>query len=160
LFYKLPFERFLTKERPGAPDIDTDFSDKRRDEVLTYVAQKYGEDRVARICTFGTMGARAAIRDVGRVLGMPYGDVDRLGKLIPPDKPTQPTTIAMALDQVPELQQLQASNGPVRELLDLAQNLEGTVRHVSTHACGVVIADNPLVEYLPLMRESKAADDA
>ncbi|HEU0166229.1 MAG TPA: DNA polymerase III subunit alpha, partial [Chloroflexota bacterium] len=158
LFFKLPFERFLTKERPGAPDIDTDFSDKRRDEVLSYVAQKYGEDRVARICTFGTMGARAAIRDVGRVLGLPYGDVDKICKLIPPDKPTQPTTIAMALDQVSELQQLQTSTPYVRELLDLAQNLEGTVRHVSTHACGVVIADRPLVEYLPLMRESKAED--
>jgi DNA polymerase-3 subunit alpha len=158
LFYKLPFERFLTKERPSGPDIDMDFSDKRRDEVLSYVAQKYGEDRVARICTFGTMGARAAIRDVGRVMGLPYGDVDRICKLIPPDKPTQPTTIAMALDQVPELQQLQASTPYVAELLELAQRLEGTVRHVSTHACGVVIADQPLVEYLPLMREAKAED--
>jgi DNA polymerase-3 subunit alpha len=158
LFYKLPFERFLTKERPGAPDIDTDFSDKRRDDVLSYVARKYGEDHVARICTFGTMGARAALRDVGRVLGLPYGDVDRICKLIPPDKPTQPTSIAMALEQVTELQQMQASTPYVRELLDLAQDLEGTVRHVSTHACGVVIADRPLVEYLPLMRESKAEE--
>ncbi|MBV9120822.1 MAG: DNA polymerase III subunit alpha, partial [Chloroflexi bacterium] len=158
LFYKLPFERFLNKERPSGPDIDMDFSDKRRDEILTYVSRKYGEDRVARICTFGTMGARAAIRDVGRVLGLPYGDVDRICKLIPPDKPTQPTSIAMALEQVPELRQLQATPA-IQELLDLAQNLEGTVRHVSTHACGVVIADKPLVEYLPLMRESKAGDD-
>jgi DNA polymerase-3 subunit alpha len=156
LFYKLPFERFLTKERPTGPDIDMDFSDKRRDEVLSYVAQKYGEDHVARICTFGTMGARAAIRDVGRVLGMPYGDVDRICKLIPPDKPTVPTTIQMALDQVAELQQLYQSAPYVKELIDLAQNLEGTVRHVSTHACGVVIADKPLLEYLPLMRDPKA----
>jgi DNA polymerase-3 subunit alpha len=160
LFYKLPFERFLTKERPTGPDIDMDFSDKRRDEVLGYVAQKYGEDHVARICTFGTMGARAAIRDVGRVLGMPYGDVDRICKLIPPDKPTVPTTIQMALDQVPELQQLYQSTPYVKELIDLSQELEGTVRHVSTHACGVVIADRPLVEYLPLMRDPKAEVDA
>jgi DNA polymerase-3 subunit alpha len=158
LFYKLPFERFLTKERPSGPDIDMDFSDKRRDEVLSYVSQKYGEDHVARICTFGTMGARAAIRDVGRVLAMPYGDVDRICKLIPPDKPTVPTTIQMALDQVPELQQQYQTTPYVKELIDLAQNLEGTVRHVSTHACGVVIADKPLVEYLPLMRDPKAAD--
>ena len=160
LFYKLPFERFLNKERPSGPDIDMDFSDKRRDEVLSYVAQKYGEDRVARICTFGTMGARAAIRDVGRVLAMPYGDVDRICKLIPPDKPTVPTTIQMALDQVPELQQQYQTTPYVKELIDLAQDLEGTVRHVSTHACGVVIADQPLVEYLPLMRDTKADPDA
>jgi DNA polymerase III subunit alpha len=158
LFYKLPFERFLTKERPSGPDIDMDFSDKRRDEILSYVARKYGADHVARICTFGTMGARAAIRDVGRVLAMPYGDVDRICKLIPPDKPTVPTTIRMALDQVPELQQQYQSTPYVKELIDLAQSLEGTVRHVSTHACGVVIADKPLVEYLPLMRDPKAAD--
>ncbi len=160
LFYKLPFERFLNKERPSGPDIDMDFSDKRRDEVLSYVAQKYGEDRVARICTFGTMGARAAIRDVGRVLAMPYGDVDRICKLIPPDKPTVPTTIQMALDQVAELRQHYQTTPYVKELIDLAQDLEGTVRHVSTHACGVVIADQPLVEYLPLMRDTKADSDA
>ena len=160
LFYKLPFERFLNKERPSGPDIDMDFSDKRRDEVLSYVVQKYGEDRVARICTFGTMGARAAIRDVGRVLAMPYGDVDRICKLIPPDKPTVPTTIQMALDQVTELQQQYQTTPYVKELIDLAQDLEGTVRHVSTHACGVVIADRPLVEYLPLMRDTKADSDS
>ena len=160
LFYKLPFERFLNKERPSGPDIDMDFSDKRRDEVLSYVAHKYGEDRVARICTFGTMGARAAIRDVGRVLAMPYGDVDRICKLIPPDKPTVPTTIQMALDQVPELQQQYQTTPYVKDLIDLAKDLEGTVRHVSTHACGVVIADQPLVEYLPLMRDTKADPDA
>jgi len=158
LFYKLPFERFLNKERPSGPDIDMDFSDKRRDEVLSYVVRKYGEDRVARICTFGTMGARAAIRDVGRVLAMPYGDVDRLCKLIPPDKPTQATTIAMALDQVPDLRTLYDTTPYVKEVIDLAQSLEGTVRHVSTHACGVVIADRPLVDYLPLMRETKQVD--
>ncbi len=104
-YYKLPFERFLNRERPSGPDIDMDFSDKRRDEVLSYVVRKYGEDRVARICTFGTMGARAAIRDVGRVLAMPYGEVDRICKLIPPDKPTVPTTLAMALEQVAELEE-------------------------------------------------------
>jgi DNA polymerase-3 subunit alpha len=160
LFYKLPFERFLNKERPSGPDIDMDFSDKRRDEVLSYVARKYGEDRVARICTFGTMGARAAIRDVGRVLAMPYGDVDRICKLIPPDKPTQPTSIEMALEQVAELRQHYQATPYVKELIDLAQDLEGTVRHVSTHACGVVIADQPLVEYLPLMRDTKIDEDA
>ncbi|MDE3077197.1 MAG: DNA polymerase III subunit alpha, partial [Chloroflexota bacterium] len=159
-YYKLPFERFLNRERPSGPDIDMDFSDKRRDEVLAYVAQKYGEDRVARICTFGTMGARAAIRDVGRVLGVPYGEVDRICKLIPPDKPTVPTTIAMALEQAPELKSLYDTTPYVQEVIDLAQTLEGTVRHVSTHACGVVIGDRPLVDYLPLMRETRSEGEA
>ncbi|HUZ77353.1 MAG TPA: DNA polymerase III subunit alpha [Chloroflexota bacterium] len=156
-FYKLPFERFLNRERPSGPDIDMDFSDKRRDEVLAYVAQKYGEDRVARICTFGTMGARAAIRDVGRVLAVPYGEIDRMCKLIPPDKPTMATSIAMALEQVAELRTLRDGSPKVAEVLALAQTLEGTVRHVSMHACGVVIGDRPLVEYLPLMRPSGSA---
>ncbi len=106
------------------------------------------------------MGARAAIRDVGRVLAMPYGEVDRICKLIPPDKPTVPTTLAMALEQVAELKSLYDGTPAVREMLDLAQTLEGTVRHVSTHACGVVIGDRPLVEYLPLMRESKSEGEA
>lgn len=152
LFFKLPFERFLTRERPSGPDIDLDFSDKRRDEVLRYVAQKYGSDRVARICTFGTMGARGALRDVGRVLGMPYGQVDGVCKMLPPDRAGS-ASIETALATSSELRAAYESDPAVTELVDLATSVEGTIRHVSTHACGVVIGDRPLVEHLPLMRE-------
>ena len=157
LYFKLPFERFLTKERPSGPDIDLDFSDKRRDEVLAYVAAKYGHDRVARICSFGTLGARAAVRDVGRVLGMPYGEVDRVCKLLAPDRQGWSASVGEGLAAVSELAVLYESDRRVAELIDLAGALEGTMRHVSTHACGVVIADRPLVEYVPLMRESREA---
>ncbi|MDE3073923.1 MAG: DNA polymerase III subunit alpha [Chloroflexota bacterium] len=159
LYFRLPFERFLTKERPSGPDIDLDFSDKRRDEVLAYVARKYGHDRVARICSFGTMGSRGAVRDVGRVLGMRYGDVDQVCKLMPADRGPGAGSVAEALEASKGLGELYRSAAQVKELVDLASSLEGTIRLVSTHACGVVIGDRPLVEYLPLMRESRESND-
>ena len=146
LAHNLIFERFLNLERREMPDIDLDFEDDRRDEVLRYVAQKYGSDRVAQIITFGTMGARAAIRDVGRALGMPYGQVDQVARLVP----QLGTDLRTALEEVPQLQQLYREDEEIRRLLDFAIQLEGVARHASTHAAGVVISDRPLVEVVPL----------
>lgn len=148
--YDLTFERFLNPERIQMPDIDMDFEDARRDEVLRYVTQKYGEDHVAQIITFGTLAARAAIRDVGRALGMPLPQVNRIVSQIP----TQPlhVTIAEALERNPELRQLYERDLQVRRLLDTARRLEGISRHSSVHAAGVVICNEPLVEYTPLQR--------
>ncbi len=150
LFFKLPFERFLNVERPSPPDIDLDFSDDRRDEVISYVTEKYGSDRVAQIITFGTMEARGSIRDVGRVLGMPYSEPDKIAKLIPFG-----SSIKEAIAAVPELKEMYNTETKYRKLLDLAQKLEGVARHASTHAAGVVIADKPLVNYTALQKESK-----
>ncbi len=149
--YRLPFDRFLNLERYTMPDIDVDFMDSRRDEVIKYVLDKYGADRVAQIITFGTMGARAAIRDVGRVMGLPYGDVDRIAKLIP--GPT--TTLAEALQGEPELRAAADGSPPIQRLLDLAQKLEGVARHASTHAAGVIISRDPLTDDVPLQRATK-----
>ncbi len=151
LKFKLPFERFLNPERPSAPDIDMDFADDRRDEVLDYVTQKYGVDHVAQIVTFGTMGAKAAIRDVGRAMGMPYGDVDRVAKMVPG---VLNISLASALEMSRELSDAYENEPQVRELLDLAQALEGVKRHASVHASGVVIAPELLTEYLPLQRDT------
>jgi DNA polymerase-3 subunit alpha len=151
LVYRLPFDRFLNLERYTMPDIDVDFMDSRRDEVIAYVMDKYGADRVAQIITFGTMGARAAIRDVGRVMGLPYGDVDRIAKLIP--GPT--VTLREAIDAEPELRAAADENPQVRRLLDLAQKLEGVARHASTHAAGVIISRDPLIDQVPLQRATK-----
>ncbi|MDD5109807.1 MAG: DNA polymerase III subunit alpha [Patescibacteria group bacterium] len=141
--YQLLFERFLNPERISMPDIDNDFADHRRDEVLQYVAEKYGRDHVAQIITFGTMAARASVRDVGRVSNLPYSYCDRVAKLIPPFM-----DLAQAVKTVPELQAVLAdSNG--RKLLTTAQRLEGCARHASTHACGVVITKEPLDHYVP-----------
>ena len=148
LAYDLIFERFLNPERISMPDIDTDFADHRRDEVLEYVAQKYGADHVAQIITFGTMAARAAIRDVGRVLGLPYAYCDRVAKLIP-----MHMTLDQALQVVPELQEVQ-SEPDGRRLLTVAKRLEGCVRHASTHACGVVITPVAMQEIVPRQRSS------
>ena len=156
-YYKLPFERFLNRERPSGPDIDVDFSDKRRDEVLAYVAWRYGQDRVSRICTFGTMGARGSIKDVGRVLGIDKHLVDRVANLIP--KKPKAMSIDEALTAVPELAALiegDRANPDAQQLLRMARPLEGTARHVSTHACGVIIGDRPLMESIPLMRNPGA----
>jgi len=147
LAYGLVFERFLNVERRELPDIDLDFQDDRRDEVLAYVNQKYGSDHVAQIITFGTMGARAAIRDTGRALGMPYAQVDRVARLIPLELTI---TLDRALEQSRELYDIYQQDAAIRNLIDSAKKLEGIVRHGSTHAAGVVIAHEPLIEYVPL----------
>ncbi len=151
--YGLYFERFLNPERPSFPDIDVDFCMNRRDEVLAYVAEKYGgEDYVSQIATFGQMKARAVIRDVGRGLGMPYGDVDRIAKLVPSDPGM---TLERALEQEPKLRELVENDVNVKELWRIALALEGLPRHSSTHAAGVVISDKPMTEYLPLAKGQK-----
>ncbi len=151
---KLVFERFLNLERQELPDIDLDFQDDRRDEVIAYVSQKYGQDHVAQIITFGTLGARAAIRDVGRALGMPYGDVDRVARLVP-YSPTM--TLARALDENNELKNIYHEDAVVRNLVDSARRVEGVARHASTHAAGVVISREPLTRYVPLQLGSKVS---
>jgi len=150
LAYRLPFERFLNLERYTLPDIDVDFMDSRRDEVIRYVIDKYGADHVAQIITFGTMGARQAVRDVGRVLGLPYGDVDRIAKLIPFN-----ATIDEAERADPELRRAADESPQVRRLLELARRLEGVARHASTHAAGVIISRDPLIELVPLQRATR-----
>jgi DNA polymerase-3 subunit alpha len=147
--YNLLFERFLNPERISMPDIDVDFCQDRRGEVITYVSEKYGRDRVAQIITFGTMAAKAAIRDVGRAMDMPYAEVDRIAKLIPN---TLRITIEDALRAEPQLKELYDTNPQVKELIDIAMRLEGLNRHASTHAAGVIIAPVPLTEYTPLYK--------
>ena len=151
LDYNLPFERFLNPYRPSAPDIDADIADSGRDEIIQYVSKKYGEDRVAQIITFGTMAARMAVRDVGRVLGMSYSEVDIIAKLIPPLK----TTLELALKSIPEFKNLYDSDSNVRKCIDIAKRLEGVVRHASVHAAGVVIAPDDITNYTPVMRDAK-----
>lgn len=147
LKYNLLFERFLNPERISMPDIDVDFCYERRQEVIDYVVQKYGKDRVAQIVTFGTMAARAAIRDVGRVMGYPYGEVDKIAKMVPAELGM---TIENALTLNPELKKLYDENDRVKRLIDIAKDLEGFPRHASTHAAGVVISKDPIVEHVPL----------
>jgi len=151
LRYHLFFERFLNPERISLPDIDTDFCYERRDEVIRYVREKYGADRVAQIVTFGTMAARAAVRDVGRVMGAPLSDVDRIAKLIP-NIPTNPVSIRQAIDSVPELTVIYQRDAAARKLLDTAMRVEGLARHASTHAAGVVIAPGPITDFAPLVK--------
>jgi len=153
-YFNLPFERFLNPARPSAPDIDLDFADTRRDEVIEYVTSKYGTDKVAQIITFGTMEARQAVRDVGRALGMPYAAPDRISKMIPPGWQGHAMTIDTALSQSPELHAAYRTEVETKKLLDLAKKLEGVARHASVHAAGVVIADKPLTDYTPLQRET------
>ena len=155
LYFNLPFERFLNPYRPSAPDIDLDFADDRRDEVIAYVTERFGQDKVAQIVTFGTMEARGAVRDAGRALGMPYAGPDRISKMIPQGFQGSAMTIEKALAQSPDLARAYQSEPETKRLLDVAQKLEGVARHSSVHAAGVVIADKPLVEYTPLQRESK-----
>lgn len=147
--HTLPFERFMNPQRPSPPDIDIDFADINRDEVIRYVASKYGEDHVAQVITFGTMEARAAIRDIGRVLGVAYSETDKIAKMIPVGKKLQ-----AAIDEVPELKDMH-EDPEYKQLLDLALKVEGSARHHSVHAAAVVIADKPLVNYTPIQRESK-----
>ena len=159
LSHGLIFERFLNPGRISMPDIDLDFPDDRRGEMIEYAARKYGRDKVAQIITFGTLGARAAIRDVGRVLDMPLSDVDRVAKLVPAI-PGKPITIREAIEQVPELKQVCESTDYIRTLLDAAVEVEGAARSVGTHAAGVIISDRPLVEYVPLHRPTKGHGDS
>ncbi|MDD4980614.1 MAG: DNA polymerase III subunit alpha [Candidatus Omnitrophica bacterium] len=149
LKYGLLFERFLNPERLGLPDIDIDFCYERRNEVIDYVTKKYGQHNVAQIITFGTMQARAVVRDVGRVMGIAYADVDRIAKLIPPDPSL---TLKDALESEAELKNLYKNDPQITKLIDTALSLEGLNRHASTHAAGVVIADKPLEEYTPLFK--------
>ena len=150
LRFNLLFERFLNPERISMPDIDTDFCVDRRDEVIAYVTEKYGKDRVAQIVTFGTMAARAAIRDAGRALGVPLPDVDRIAKLVP----SGPSgfSIKRAIEQIAELKAIYAMQPEIRKLLDTAKEIEGLARNAGTHAAGVVISAGPLTEYTPLCR--------
>ncbi len=154
LYFKLPFERFLNPMRPSPPDIDLDFADDRRDEVINYVADKYGRDKVAQIITFGTMEARGAVRDAGRALGMPYSAPDRISKMIPPGWQGHAMTIDTALEQSPDLKRAYLTESDTKRLLDVAKKLEGVARHASVHAAGVVIADKELTEYTPLQKET------
>ncbi len=155
LEYKLPFERFLNPQRPSAPDIDMDYADDRRDEMIAYAKAKYGEDHVAQIGTFGTMLARAAVRDVARALGHSYGTGDRIAKLIPLGSQGFPMTIDRALTMEEELKQLYEEDDDVREVIDVARRIEGSARHTGVHAAGVVIAPTPLTDWTPLQTDPK-----
>ncbi len=152
LKHDLLFERFLNPERITMPDIDIDFADDRRDEVISYVIKKYGKENVAQIATFGTMKARAVVRDVGRSLKFSYSEVDRIAKLIPPEIGM---TIERALRTVPELKEITKKNEKVKKLVDIAKSLEGLVRHASTHAAGIVISKEPLTNYVPLFKGAR-----
>ena len=149
--YDLIFERFLNPERVSLPDIDIDFCERRRGEVIDYVTRKYGRENVAQIITFGTMKARAVVRDVGRVMDMPYADVDRIAKAIPP---ALDMTLDKALAESPVLKEMEQKDERVKELLDIARRLEGMTRHASVHAAGVVIAPRPLTEFVPLYKSA------
>jgi len=155
LDYNLPFERFLNPERPTPPDIDVDFADTRRDQVLDYVSKKYGQDHVAQIITFGTMEARLAVRDVARALGLTYSQGDRIAKMIPPGHQGFPMSIAQALEESAPLKFAYQSEPETKKVLDIARKIEGLPRHSSVHAAGVVIADKPLTEYVPLQKDPK-----
>jgi DNA polymerase III subunit alpha len=153
--FGLIFERFLNPDRVSMPDFDIDFCQDRRDEVIAYVRERYGAHRVAHIITFGKLQARAVLRDVGRVLQMPYGQVDKLCKLVP-QNPTNPVTLARAIEDEPRLQAARDSDPLVKRAFDIAQKLEGLTRHASTHAAGIVIGDRPLTELVPLYRDPKS----
>ena len=157
--FQLPFERFLNPFRPSAPDIDMDFADNRRQEVIEYAKKKYGADKVAQIGTFGTMLARGAVRDVARATGKSYEVGDRIAKLIPMGSQGFPMTIKRAMEIEPGLKELYERDMEARQILDIAKKLEGTVRHVSVHAAGVVIAPKPLIEYVPLQFDPKGEDN-
>ncbi len=155
LRYNLLFERFLNPERVSMPDFDIDFCQDRREEVIRYVQSKYGYDQVAQIITFGTLQARAVLRDVGRVLQMPYGQVDRICKLVPAN-PADPWSIERTLKEVPQFKQMADEDEQVGQLVAIGQKLEGLFRHASTHAAGIVIGDRPLQELAPLYRDPRS----
>jgi DNA polymerase-3 subunit alpha len=153
--YKLPFERFLNPERPSAPDIDMDYADNRRDEMIEYVKSKYGHDKVAQIGTFGTMMARGSVRDVARAMGFPFEVGDRISKLIPMGSQGFPMTLEHALEMVPELRSIYENEEDPRRIIDMAKKIEGCARHISVHAAGVVIAPRPLTDFTPLQLDPK-----
>jgi DNA polymerase-3 subunit alpha len=155
LRFGLLFERFLNPERVSMPDFDIDFCQERREEVIAYVQEKYGVDRVAQIITFGTLQARAVLRDVGRVMQLPLGQVDRLAKMVP-NNPANPVTLAKAIELEPRLQQASRDDEAVEKLFETAMKLEGLYRNASTHAAGVVIGDRPLTDLVPLYRDPRA----
>lgn len=155
LEYNIPFERFLNPERPSAPDIDMDFADDRREEVINYARATYGEDHVAQIGTFGTMLARGVVRDVARALRYPYGLGDRIAKEIPFGSQGFPMTLDRALEENPELKKMYDEEDETREIIDLGKKIEGCARHVGVHAAGVVISPKPLIEYAPLQKDPK-----
>ena len=153
--YEIPFERFLNPDRPSAPDIDMDYADNRRDEVIEYVRRKYGNDKVAQIGTFGTMMARGAVRDVARAMGFPYEIGDRISKLIPMGSQGFPMTINKAMEDVPELRTAYNNEEDTKRIIDMAKKIEGCARHIGVHAAGVVIAPTPLTDYTPLQFDPK-----
>jgi DNA polymerase-3 subunit alpha len=155
LYYKLPFERFLNPERPSPPDIDMDYADKRRDEVLDYARRKYGLDHVAQIGTFGSMLAKGAVRDVARALGHPYAIGDQISKLIPLGSQGFPMTIDKAMAQEPELAEMYKKDPTVKDIIDLAKKIEGCARHISVHAAGTVISPTPLTDFTPVQNDPK-----
>ena len=153
LYYELPFERFLTMHRPTPPDIDLDIADNRRDEAIAYITQKYGADKVAQIITFGTMMARAAVRDVGRALGVAYSKCDQIAKMIPLGKQGFQMTLDKALDKSPELKEIYDRDPETKRILTIAKKMEGCARHASVHAAGIVITPTELTDYMPLQKE-------
>lgn len=158
LIYKLPFERFLNPERPSLPDIDMDYADNRRDEIIAYAKRKYGEDKVAQIGTFGTMMAKGSVRDVARALGYPYSVGDRISSMIPLGSQGTAMTIDHAMEIVPELAEAYKNEAETREIIDLAKKMEGCVRHISVHAAGVVISPTPLWDFTPVQYDPKGGD--
>jgi DNA polymerase-3 subunit alpha len=159
LEHGLIFERFLNPGRVSMPDIDLDFQDDMRAKMMEYCAQKYGDDKVAQIITFGTLGARAAIRDVGRVMDIPLSEVDRVSKLVP-NIPGKPVGIHEALEEVPEFKAVYEEAQYLRDLIDTASHMEGVVRNAGTHAAGVVITDNPVIDYVPLHRPTSGSEES
>ena len=153
--YKLPFERFLNPERPSAPDIDMDFADNRRDQMIDYARQKYGNDKVAQIGTFGTMMAKGSIRDVARALGYPYALGDKISKLVPMGQQGFAMTIERAIAETPELKEMYEKEPDVKAIIDMAKQIEGCARHISVHAAGVVISPVPLTDLVPLQLDTK-----
>ncbi len=158
LEYKLPFERFLNPERPSLPDIDMDYADNRRDEIIAYAKEKYGADKVAQIGTFGTMLAKGSVRDVARALGYPYAVGDRISSMIPMGSQGMPMTIEHALELVPELKTAYENEEDTKKIINLAKKMEGCVRHISVHAAGVVIAPRPLYEFSPIQLDPKGGN--
>jgi len=155
LEYDLPFERFLNPQRPSPPDIDMDFADTRRDEVLQYMRKKYGEDKVAQVITFGTLESRMAVRDVARALGKSYAEGDRIAKMIPPPRQGFHLKLKSAIDETPALKMAYNTENETKKILEIAMKLESLPRHASVHAAAVVISDKELTEYVPLQREAK-----
>jgi DNA polymerase-3 subunit alpha len=155
ILYKLPFERFLNPQRPSLPDIDMDYADNRRDEIIAYAKRKYGEDKVAQIGTFGTMMAKGSIRDVARALGYPYNVGDRISSMVPIGSQGMPMTIDYAIKLIPELKAAYKNEPDTKKIIDLAKKMEGCVRHISVHAAGVVMAPRPLYEFTPIQYDPK-----